>query len=358
MSNVTYEVIVKDPSTGTIWEVIPQSYNFTDVLNKEPQATFNFSFEELELLAERNDTTVLNIFTAALREIYINRIVSGTPTKIFYGVITNFGVEPQGQGNNNLVVKAMGFFGLFKKALVGIGTLTYYNGVDAGAIAWDLIEDWQASDSTYSARGITEGSITTSKNRDRGYLFDNIYDSIIKLSNENLADGFDFDIDNTKAFNVYYPTKGTARPNVVFDIRTMSKWKYEKQLITDMANKVHVLGEGFNDDILYATRTAATGYRSPFGTLEEKLDARDVTELVTLQDKGDKRLDDAQEPRVEVKDVSHFDDSIAYTDYNVGDTVVVNLPFLGLSNVSKRVRERTFTMQSPESIALCKLKLE
>lgn len=354
MTNAIYQVIVRDPSDGTIWEVIPTSYSFTESINKEPQATFNFSLEEIIKLATKTDTTALNMFTSTLREIYITR----NGTKIFYGIITNYSVEPQGQGNNNLTVKAMGFFGLFKKRLVGIGTQVYYSVTDAGAIAWDLINDSQLSDSPYSDWGITEGSITASKNRDRGYLFDNIYDSIIKLSNENLSDGFDFDIDNTKQFNVYYPQKGTTKPNVVFDERTMDKWKYEKQLILDMANKVHVLGEGFNDAILYETRTASTTYRTPFGTLEEKLEARNVSEAVTLQDKGDNRLGLAQEPRIIMNEVSHKDNLITYDDYNVGDTITVNLPYLGLSNVAKRVKERYFSMQTPNSIADCKLKLE
>lgn len=350
----TYEVIITDPSDGKMWEVVPNSYTFTETLNKESQATFVFSFKELEKLAEATDTDVLDILSSTIREIYISR----NGTKIFYGIISGITVDPQGQGNDILTVKAMSFFGLFKKRLVGIGTQVYYSATDAGAIAADLISDSQASDSPYSDWGITIGSITASKNRDRGYLFDNIYDSIVKLSNDNLADGIDFEIDNTKAFNVYYPTKGIARPNVVFDERTASKWKYEKQMILDMVNKVHVLGEGFNDSILYTTRTAGTTYRSPFGTLEEKLDARDVSELATLQDKGDRRLTDAREPRIILSGVSHFDEKIAYSDYNVGDTITINLPKLKITNVSKRVRERVFTMQTPNSIAECQLKIE
>lgn len=350
-----YEVIITDPDAGTIWEVIPKSYSFTDKLNKEPEADFTFSFEEMQNYAELNGTTVINMFTAALREIYINRDGS----KIFYGVISDFEVNPGDEGEKNIVIKAIGFFGLFKKRLVGIGVETNYSGQDAGAIAWDLLEDSQASDSPYSDWGITEGSITTSKNRDRSYLFDNVYESIIRLSNENLADGFDFDIDNTKQFNVYYPTKGQARPNVVFDARTMATWKYQKKLFSEMVNKVYVIGEGFNEEIAYETRTAGTSYRTPFGTLEEKIEARDVTEVATLQDKGDKRLAEAREPRVIIDSVKHYDISpILYTDYNVGDTVTVNLPELGVSNVSKRVMERKFTMKSPESVVEITVKLD
>ena len=349
-----YRVIIKDPVTAKIWEVIPKSYNFTEKLNEEPTGNFTFSFEELKRLATIYDTTVLNIFTAALREIYIER----NGTKIFYGVISEFEVTPGGVGEKNVAIKAMGFFGLFRKRLVGKGTETRYTAQDAGDIAWDLIDDSQNADSPYSSYGITQGATPATKNRDRGYLFDNVYDEIVRLSNNNLKDGFDFDIDNTKAFNVYYPTKGQARPTVVFDERTMSNWKYGKYLFSEMANVIYVVGEGFNDALNYEVRTAAVGYRTPFGTLEEKLDARNTTDDTTLQDKGDRRLLDGQDPVVKLDSVSHYDNLIAFTDYNLGDTVIVNLPDLDIANLSKRVIERTFTMQTAESIGLINLKLK
>lgn len=351
----TYEVILKDPSTSDIWELTPKSYSFTEKLNAEPEASFTFSFEELKKMADRNQTTVLDIFTAALREIYINR----NGTKIFYGVVTDFDVTPGGVGEKNVTVKAMGFFGLFRKRLVGKGLEERYDTTDAGEIAWDLIDNSQLDDAPYSDWGITEGSITASKDRDRSYIFDNIYDSIRRLSNDNLKDGFDFEIDNTKAFNVYYPTKGQSRPNLVFDERTMASWKYHKGLILDMANAVYVLGEGFNEDIQFELREASTALRTPFGRLEEKIEARDVTEAATLQDKGDQRLDDASSPPIQLDSVSHYDgDLIAYTDYNLGDTATVNIPDLALDNESIRITERTFNMQTEASTPLITLKIE
>ena len=94
-----------------------------------------------------------------------------------------------------------------------------------------LINESQTSNNPYSDLGITQGAHPTTKNRDRTYKFDNIKDSIIRLSNENLTDGFDFDIDATKAFNVYYPTKGQDRFDVVFDNDTMATWKFKKPLM-------------------------------------------------------------------------------------------------------------------------------
>lgn len=342
-----YQVMVRDPVAETVWEVVPKSYNFTEKLNQEPIGTFYLSFDEIAQMAERNGTTVLSIFTSALREIYVER----NGVKIFYGVVTDLEVGPVGEGEKSLTIKAMGYFGLFKKRIVGVGSEVVYSATDAGEIAWDLIDDSQGSDTPYSDWGITEGTIQASKNRDRTYLFDNIYDSIVRLSNNNLAEGFDFEIDNNKAFNVYYPTKGVDRPALTFDERTSAGWKYKKRLILDMANKVYSLGEGFNEDVLYETRTASTALRTPFGTLEEKIQAYDVTETATLQDKGDARLAEAASPPIILDSLSHYDDSIQYSDYDLGDTVRANFPDLEITDDSYRIIERRFTMDD-KNVAL------
>ena len=347
-----YEVFIKDPATSEIWEVIPKSYNFDEEVSKGFGATFTFSLQELEILAETNNTTTENIFTASLREIYINR----NGSKIFYGVVSNYAVSPGTNGDDTLTIKAVGFLDLFKKALVGITEKLYFNNVDAGLIGWGLINAYQLSDPPYSDRGITQGTIQTSKNRDRGYRIDNVYDQLMKLTNNNLANGIDIEIDNTKKYNAYSPFKGVSRPTVVFDKNTGWGWSYEKQLFLDMTNQAVVVGEGTNEQTIYSVRTASTSYRSQFGTLMTKLTADNTTGDDTLEDKGDKELTENQEPMVLVKGVSHYDDLIAFSDYNVGDIVVLNYPTVGIINQSKRIKKRNFKMATPNSIAECKLE--
>lgn len=351
-----YEVIIKDPITEDIWEIQPENYAFTEKLNEEPTATFNMSFEEVKAMATTNGTTVLNIFTAALREIYITR----DDLKIFYGVVSEFGVTPGDNGDKKLSIKAMGFLGLFKKRIVGKGTETVYTATDVADIIWDMVNNSQGADAPYSSWGITRGAHPASKNRDRSYLFDNLYDEIIRLTNNNLKDGIDVDIDNSKQINVYTPTKGIVRDTVVLDERTLEDWKYQKNLFSEMVNDVWVLGEGVNEDVNFERKTADVAYRTPFGTLEEKLDARNTTEAGTLQDKGDRRLLDGRDPVVYLDGLKHFDNPelIAYDDYNLGDTVTVDFPDFDIDSLARRVIEKTFTMQSPQSIALISLKIK
>lgn len=351
MATHKYNIFVKDGS-GKLWEMLPKSWSFTEELNRESTAQISLSFADFKKIADATNTTVMAVFTASFREFYIER----DGTKIFWGALTDFSIQPSADGEMTITLKAVSWFGLLQKRICGIPKRVFTT-TDAGEIAWTLIDESQTSDSPYSSFGITEGSITASKNRDRTYRFDNVKDSIIKLSNNNLADGFDFDIDNTKAFNVYYPKKGTNRFNIVFDYRTMSDFRFKKPLILGLTNKVHVVGAGENDDVLYVTRTASTSYRTDWKTLEESLQERQIEQTATLNDKGDRRLADAQTPIVEFE-AYHYDDIIEWDDYNLGDTIKVNLPDLGLSNESKRVKKREFKMDADKSIGLIRSSLE
>ncbi len=70
---------------------------------------------------------------------------------------------------------------------------------DAGEIAWSMIETSQAK--TNGDFGFTEGVIEPTMDRDRTYNNQNIMEAIINLA--NVINGFDFEINNSKVFNVY-----------------------------------------------------------------------------------------------------------------------------------------------------------
>lgn len=346
-----YNVYIKDASSQ-IWEIHPKDFSIEDELNHESTADISLSFDELKRIVSQFSTDVMVVLTASIREIWIERDSS----KIFWGVLTAFEASPTTQGEINIKLKAVDWFGILQRRICGIPKRVF-SATDAGTIAWTLIDESQTSDNPYSDLGITMGSITASKNRDRTYRFDVIKDQIIALSNDNLDDGFDFDMDFTKKFNVYYPTKGSSRLNLVFDMTNLSGFSFKKPLIFDLANKVHVVGSGENDDVLYTTRTASTGYRSDWKTLEETAQFRQVEELATLQDHGDRILANKQTPIIEFEG-QHYDDLIDWDDYGIGDTVKVNIPELAINNESKRVYKRGMDMQSDKSIGLIKITLK
>lgn len=332
-----YRVYVQNVASGSKYELVPSKMTFTETLNKERRGEFSFIYRDLEARATYYDVTVFEMLGSVLTDIWIER----DGVKIFLGAITKLYIDPDFNTKLVLKVVAVDYFGLLAKRIVGV-PVTTYTSTDAGEIAWDLIDDSQNSNTPYSDWGITEGSIATSVNRDRTFRFDKIYDAIRKLSSDEVKNGFDFEITPAKEFNVYYPTKGQSRPNLIFTPENASDWSWEKPLLLEMTNKVHVVGQGFNDDVVYATRNAINAYKEPFGLLESVLSERDVILQATLESKGDRLLELERESLIEFS-LSHYDASIGWDEYNLGDTPVVDYPQLGMSRVGKRAIERKFT---------------
>lgn len=350
---MTYTILVKDPQNNATWELVPNSWYLTISLNKEPTLICYLSFEKIKELAEVTQTTTIHMLSATRREV---SVFFGN-TKVFDGAISSIAITPLQLGNKTIELRALGWFAFFKKRLVGKGTPTVFTNQDAGQIAWSIINASQNDDPPYSSLGITQGTIQLSKNRNREYLFDVVYDSIVNLTRDNIIDGFDFEIDTDRKFNVFYPKKGITRDNIVFHEANTTGWRYEKSLFLDMTNTVWVLGEGMNSDILFSQRTASVSDRALFGTLEEKLKADNVTQVSTLDDKGDRLLAKKKQPIVSFQEVEHYEKDISFLEYDVGDTVLVHMPSIDIQSEPYRVREKTFSMDQ-DSVAKVRVKLE
>lgn len=355
-----YRVMLKKPSTGHQYLLTCRDFGFTEELNREATASFVLSFEEITKIATIYSTTVIDMFSTEFVEIWIDRLNSaGNYQKIFYGVVTDLEINPGGEGDRTFTVKATSWFGLFAKRIAGIPKREF-TATDAGEIAWTLIDESQTSDSPYSDLGITEGTIEASASRDATFRFDYIKDAIEDLSNDSLGRSFDFEINTSKEFNVYYPTKGDDLPSIVFDEGKVAHWTYRKPLVLTLANKVHVLGEGQGDDITYVTRNASNTHKTTWKLLEEKLNINNVTGTASLEDKGDRYLDNAEVPVVELV-IEHYDTSLnsyQWFDYNLGDTIRANFPELSLTTASKRVTKREFSIAQEKSIGYIRTYLD
>ncbi len=346
-----YQVFVKDTDNNIIWELPYQSFSFTDEINKGKDARFNFSYEDLTAIATTYNTTYITILGGGFREIWINK----NNAKIYYGVITDIDeASDRDTEQVTISVASVGFFNVFDKRRTN--NKRVFSSVDAGTIAWTLINESQTSDNPYSDLGVTQGTIAASVSRDRTLRFDNIKEVITKLSNDNLSNGFDFEIDNQKQLQVYYSQKGSQRPEIIFDEKNILNWTRNRPSILSLTNKVYVIGEGINDDVLYSTRTSDPTYRDVFGTLEDVLSEKDIIQSTTLDAKGDRFLLDNQSP-LEVFSINHADDDPDIATYDIGDSVQLSIPKLGISKRYKRVIKRTVSSDSDElAIAVITLK--
>jgi hypothetical protein len=267
-------------STGSLrWEIPFQNFEFTEELNRASRATVRFNYEDVKAVADATGITVRNLFTSQYRELYIY----DDETVIYGGYVAEPTYSKASNGESTITVPVKGFFGLLAKRFTGAATT--YSAQDLSDIAWDLIDDTQGL--TYGSYGITRGADPTTRNADRTYKYKKISEAIENLSNLEIDDGVDFEITNTKVFNVYYPTKGEQRDNIILEEGfNIHQYSIRELFIDSMVNQVYVLGEGQGDDQLVELRDSAAAYKSNFFLLQEKLAEPDVSIDTTLQEKG------------------------------------------------------------------------
>lgn len=336
-------LIVKDVSTGNLYDLPFNSITVAEELNVGSEARLVLEFRATRQIAEKYSIDVPFLFTGGLREISIEK----DGTKIYLGVITDFNLQKDNKGTLKMDIASVGFFSLLAKRRTGSKRI--FSNTDAGQIAKALIDESQTSDLPFSDFGITFGTIQASVNRDRTFRFANIKQEITQLSNNNLKNGFDFDLDNNKIFNVFFPQKGSNRPNLVLDRQNILSWGIRKPLVLSLTNKVHVIGAGFDDEVLFVTRNSPNDYKSTFKLLEEALADRLIITAETLNDKGDRFLLDNQAPILGLT-ITHLDGQPNILDYEVGDLLKINIEELGIVNVFKRVFRRTLRIDSNATI--------
>lgn len=158
-----------------------------------------------------------------------------------------------------------------------------YTATDAGEIAWQLIDTTQTQ--TNGDLGITEGDIEATMDRDRTYFNQNIMEAIINLS--GVLSGFDFEISNDRAFNVYV-SKGIDRTDsVIFEYGFNIKTVDIIEDFTAPVNRGIVLGQVVDADNLIREERNDTVLQDLYGIREYVQSEMDVSETETLEEKGD-----------------------------------------------------------------------
>lgn len=265
-----YKIVITDLAGTELGEITQfNGLTYTHVLNREGDCQFEIS------LTDPN----YDLLAIGSREIYIYR----DTTLAWAGSLT-LANGTFGGKNETVTIYAKGFFDLFRYRFTGASRI--FSATDAGTIAWTLIDESQAlTDGDY---GIDQGTIDTSVDRDRTYEYKNVYEAIVQLS--EVLYGFDFDVTDTKEFNVHYPQKGADKSdNVIFDISKNLESIDFVQDFSEPANSIILLGAGNGSAMPVVTRTD-TNMRSQY-KLRQLINAqKDVSETATLESIGDKQL--------------------------------------------------------------------
>lgn len=181
--------------------------------------------------------------------------------------------------NNWATIYCYGWFELLEHRY--LSSQKTYDQIEAGEIAWDLIDTLQAD----SDMGILKGDIAETMLRDRTYDdTQNVYEAIVNLT--NVINGFDFEINDNKVFNVYEEI-GVDRTDLILEYGYNIKTVDITEDFKNPVNRAIVLGDsGDIEDPLRITRNN-TDLQALYGVREGLLNEMMVTEISTLQEKGD-----------------------------------------------------------------------
>ncbi len=340
---MTYTCLVKNADGSLVWEIPYNSFSFTEELNRGETASFSFDVANIKPISDYYSITPEFIFSGSYREI---ELYDSANVKIFAGYVAEAQFDVGENSSGTISVIAKGFFSLLEKRFTDGEEI--YTSEDSGDIAWDLILDSQAL--TYGDFGITRGVHPTTKDRDRTFRYKNIAEAIKKMSADEVKDGYDFDINTLKQFNIYYP-KGTERYIYLEEGFNIDSYTIRKTFIDGMINQVIVTGSG--DDAtnqLVVTRDSDVGYKSAFFLLQDVLSEPDIIETTTLNDKGDAVLDEFQSPRYTINVNCRYENPL-WTDFSTGDWLNVYIPSFSVNN-TYRVSKRSCNQDGRVSLTL------
>jgi len=339
-----FDCQVKNSDGSSIWDLPFESFTINEELNKGQTLEISFERTYIQKIADTYGVTPEFIFSGSYREI---EIYDENANKIFAGYIAEIQFNKGNVDFGSISVSAKGFFSLLEKRYTN--TSLSYTNTDSSDIAWGLINYTQGL--SYGNLGITRGADPTTKNRDRTDLrYKNIAEVIRKMSADEVKDGYDFEVDKNKVFNVYYP-KGTQRDEIYlesdFNINT---YQISKTFIDGMINQAIVVGSG-NDTFnqLVEIRNSANTYKSAFFLLQEVLNESDVSVATTLQDKGDKLLEIYQAPRYTISLTCRYDNP-NWVNFEVGDSLKVVIGEYQINDFY-RVRKRSVNSKGDVSIS-------
>lgn len=323
-----FKVLIQNLDETLEWEPPYKSFNFSEELNKDK--TLNVSFD----LAVLNDwgENRANVFESEYREI---KLVDADGNNIHFGFVDELKPSGAKDGRGTYSLASKGFFSLLSKRYTSAEDI--YTSEDSSDIAWGLIDYTQSL--IDGDLGITRGANPTTKTRTRTFRYKKISEAIEGMTADKTKEGFEFDIDNEKKFNIYYPFKGSQKDAIIFERGyNVETYQITRPGLLSLANQVLVFGEGNGADSEVVTRDAETVYKEKFFLLQETLSEKDVSETDTLEDKGDKFLEERKYPR-EVIDITCQYDRSNYHSFGLGDSVKLIIPEENINNFY-RVRKR------------------
>jgi len=324
-----YKIIAKNKAATQQWELPFESATLERNLNNVHTASINVSYAYLSDYLGRQNTTPKDLFENAWINIYIYK----DNNLIFGGFLCDV-VYNKSSGSFTVQLGCKSWLAYFENRLYsGIITAT-----DAGMIAWNALN-------SVNDIGITQGTITATKTRDRTYKYDDVCKIVVNLGSLQIQEGFEFDLSNLKVFTVVSRI-GSDKPTIIFDDFNVIDYSLSVGLVGKLFNYGTVLGSGMDDNQLARTYDAGSAYQTNWYKQEALLQETDIPETVTLDDDIKKYVELRKNP-IRTLTLKATVASPIFENYDVGDGVVINLPDISMA-ATKRIVKKTLTFGGTE----------
>lgn len=323
-----YRWVIHDKATDMDIADVTDSRNKSFSINLNQEGTAQFTMNLSNALASSEFVGL------GRKDLHIYR----NNTRVWGGEIAAFDGTVDATGEDFNVV-ARSYESLLKDRYTGAAK--QFNAVDAGQVAWTMINESQQL--TNGDFGITSGEIQASVLRTRLFEYKNIYEAISELS--EVENGIEWEITPYKEFNVYYPQMGTDRSTE--DILEYGGNVEQVRFAYDFlepGNRAIVLGAGSGAGISYADEYDTTS-RTLYGLRERVVPFKDVSDQTTLDAKANRVLEERKNPIESLEVVQARGAGIlAFTRVNLGDQVRVKVK-QGLLDVDGVYRVRGLNVE-------------
>lgn len=308
--------------------------------NRAGDASWNIPLYIYEKYARDSGINASTLIGVAQNDLLISR--NGRP--LFLGEIEYYDINIGDE--SYLTARVIGYFDLLANAFTG--DLDFYNNVDAGQIAWGYIDNWQNSDANANY-GIVEGDIQATVNRDRNVgAGKNIKEGIIQLT--EVINGFDFEIDTQKRFNVY-PLIGVDRTEFNFTFPGNIKSAMITVDGTQIANLVVARGQGLGDAQLSSEAEDLIS-QVAYKVRMRQFDYADVSQINTLTQHAEEEVSTRGVPNITLSLTLDGNRYPFVGSYWIGDRVPVffqGIKLLEPINGIYRIDDITVTIDANDS---------
>lgn len=326
---ITYKILVKDASGNNIGEFEKfRNLKFNKRLN-------NYGTCQFEVPVD--DPKIASLISLRRYSVEIYRYDNTTGLLIWAGEQASRQGNLDDKGGNWVLIYCYDWLEQLNSRFTA--DEVSYEGIDAGQIAWDLIDDSQTQSN--GDFGITEGTIEATQNRDRTYYNKNILEAIIELS--NVINGFDFEINTSKVFNVKGVIGADRTDSVILEYGINVTAMRIMEDFSKIVNRGIVLGDsGYIGDPLRVERDDA-GAQALYKVREALVSETTTSEQDTLEEKGDALIRKYEAPLYKVSMNIARGGTPSIADFALGDVITLKVQS-GIYNINEDFRIYEWTV--------------